>query len=172
MVLSSLAPLFLLWAIKGSTVLPDRILVTGCLAMAVVPTALLKTRIWIAKKRNDTRLLVVGTSEDHRNHVLTYLFATMLPFYRDELMGLRDLAATAVALLFIVFLFWRLNLHYINVIFAFRGHRVFTVQSPDDANPLTGKDPFVVITRRHRLAPNDRLIAYRLSNSVYLEDSE
>ncbi len=170
MVLSSLSPLFVLWAIKGSAVVPDHIFVPGCLIMAFGPTAFLQLRIWVAKRRNDTKELVVGRSEDHRSHVLTYLFATLLPFYQDELTGFRDLMATAVALLFIVFLFWRLNLHYTNVIFALRGHRVFTVFSPNDGNPLTGIEPFVLITRRYSLLNNERLVAYRLSAAVYLEE--
>ena len=71
--------------------------------------------------------------------------------------------------MFIVFLFWHLNLHYMNVFFALFNYRVFTISSPQDGNPHTGREPFVLITRRRHLSPDDRIVAYRLSDTVYLE---
>ena len=38
MVLSSISPLFILWAIRGSKLIPDRYLVAFCAGMVVVPT--------------------------------------------------------------------------------------------------------------------------------------
>lgn len=68
-----------------------------------------------------------------------------------------------------MFLFWHLNLHYMNLLFAALGYRVFTVYPPADGNPLTGKTRQAVVTRRVSLVSGDRLIAYRLSETVYLE---
>jgi hypothetical protein len=68
-----------------------------------------------------------------------------------------------------VFLFWHLNLHYMNLIFAARGFRVFTISPPADGNPLTSKNSNAFITRRVAISPGDRLVGYRLSNTVYLE---
>lgn len=56
-----------------------------------------------------------------------------------------------------------------NLIFAVRGLRVFTVYPPADGNPLTARTRHAVITRRVSLAPGERLVAYRLSDTVYLE---
>ncbi len=169
MVLSSLAPLFILWAIRGNSVIPDRWFIVACTSMAVVPGAVLYLRLCVARSRRDVRELVAGTAEDHRNHVLVYLFAILLPFYRQEVEGVRDLAAMVVALVFIVFLFWRLNLHYMNLFFALMNYRVFTVSPPQDENRHTGREPFVFITRRRSVLPGDRFVAYRLSDTVYLE---
>ena len=77
-----------------------------------------------------------------------------------------------VALGLIVFLFWRLNLHYINVLFAFGGYQVFAVFPSAEGNEYTAHDTLVVITRRRHLRPGDYCIAYRLSNTVYLERSD
>ena len=71
-----------------------------------------------------------------------------------------------------MFLFWHLNLHYMNLIFAALGFRVFTVYPPVDGNPLNGKTRQALITRRVSLVPGDRFIAYRLSDTVYLEAEE
>ena len=169
MVLSSISPLFVIWAVKGSSLIPDPYFIGLCALMIIVPNAILWLRIRIVKKQSDKRELTVGSADDHRNDILVYLFAMMLPFYSADLATWRDLGATVAALLFIVFLFWHLNLHYMNLIFAALELRVFTVYPPVEGNVLTGKTPYVVITRRVRHLPGETLIAYRLSDTVYLE---
>lgn len=169
MVLSSISPLFILWAIRGNSLIPDQYFIGFCTLMVVVPNAFLWLRIRRAKKQADRRELMVGIADDHRDHILVYLFAMLLPFYSEDLGSWRYLGAAFAALAFIVFLFWHLNLHYMNLIFAALGYRVFTVYPPADGNLMTGKTQQAVITRRVSLAAGDRLLAYRLSNTVYLE---
>ena len=172
MVLSSISPLFILWAIRGNSLVPDRWFIGFCILMVIVPNAFLWLRIRTARKQNDKREIAVGAADDHRDHILVYLFAMLLPFYSEDLGTWRDLGATLAALAFIVFLFWHLNLHYMNLIFAALGFRVFTVYPPVDGNPLNGKTRQALITRRVSLVPGDRFVAYRLSDTVYLEAEE
>lgn len=169
MVLSSISPLFILWAIRGNSLVPDRWFIVFCTLMVIIPNAFLWLRIRTAKKQADKRELTVGTADDHRDHILVYLFAMLLPFYSEDLGSWRYLGASFATLAFIVFLFWHLNLHYMNLLFAALGYRVFTVYAPADGNPLTGKTRQALITRRVSLAPADRIVAYRLSDTVYLE---
>ena len=172
MVLSSMSPLFILWGIRGTNVIPDMYFIAGCLAMATLPTGCLLLRELFAKKQDDIRSLVIGKTEDHRGHVLVYLFAILLPFYRQNFDSWRDFLALLAALVFIVFLFWHLNYHYMNVIFAIRGYRVLNVLSPDDDSAQSSMMNFALITRRSTVQPNEKLVAYRLSNTVYLEKNE
>jgi hypothetical protein len=169
MVLSSISPLFILWAIRGNCLVPDHYFIGFCTLMVLLPNVFLWLRVRTARRNNDQREVTVGSADDHRDHILVYLFAMLLPFYSEDLGTLRDLAATLAALSFIVFLFWHLNLHYMNLAFAVFGYRVFTVYPPVDGNPLTGKTRCAVITRRVSLVPNERLATYRLSDTVYLE---
>jgi hypothetical protein len=169
MVLSSISPLFILWAIRGNSLIPDGWFIGFCAVMVIVPNTFLWLRIRTAMKQADKREITVGTADDHRDHILVYLFAMLLPFYSEDLGTWRDLCATMAALAFIVFLFWHLNLHYMNLVFAAIGFRVFTVYPPADGNPLTGKTRQALITRRVSLASGDRIVAYRLSDTVYLE---
>ncbi|MFO0754575.1 MAG: hypothetical protein U0411_14775 [Thermodesulfovibrionales bacterium] len=169
MVLSSISPLFILWAIRGSSLIPDQYFVGACALMVIVPNVFLWLRIRTARKQNDKRTITVGVADDHRDHILVYLFAMLLPFYSEDISTWRDFGATLAALAFIVFLFWYLNLHYMNLLFALRGLRVFTVYPPADGNPLTAKTRQALITRRVSLPPGEQVIAYRLSNTVYLE---
>ena len=169
MVLSSASPLFILWAIRGSKRIPDPYLIGFCGAMVVLPNLFLWLRIKTAQKLQDKRELVIGSAEDHRDHLLVYLFAMLLPFYPIDTGTWRDLAALLSALTFVVFLFWHLNLHYMNILFAIRGYRVFTISSPDDGNPLSGRISQVLITRRGALTAGQHIVAYRLSDTVYFE---
>ena len=80
MTFSSLSPLFILWAVRGTKLIPDTWFIPGCLALAILPTLFLGLRIQTAMKQNDRREIVVGSVDDHRTHVLVYLFAILLPF--------------------------------------------------------------------------------------------
>ncbi len=169
MVLSSISPLFILWAIRGNALIPDRFFIGFCVLIVVLPNFFLWLRLCTARKTEDKRKIIVGKAEDHRNHILIYLFAIMLPFYSENLGNWRYLGSSIAALSFIIFLFWHLNLHYMNLLFAILGYRVFTVYPPDNGNPVTGKATLALITRRVRLLPGEPLTAYRLSDTVYLE---
>ena len=169
MVLSSMSPLFLLWAIRGNNLLPDFWFTAACVFMVVFPNIIMLVRIRMAKKQVDKRPITVGKADDHRDHLLVYLFAMLLPFYSETIGTWRDLAATLTALAFIVFLFWHLNLHYMNLLFAVFGYRIYTIDPPDDGNPLTGRSRLVLITPRVVLRTGQQVNAYRISNTVYLE---
>jgi hypothetical protein len=172
MVLGSISPLFILWAIRGNSLIPDRYFLPFCAVMIVVPNAVLWLRMRTAKKLKEKREIVVGKAEDHRDHLLVYLFTMLLPFYAVDLGTWRDFAAELTALGFIIFLFWHLNLYYLNLLFAAWGYRIYTVYPPTDDNPITGKESQVLITRRVTISPADRLVVYRLSDTVYLEMDE
>lgn len=172
MVLSSISPLFILWAVRGNRLIPDRYFLAFCGVMVIVPNAFLGMRIKAAMKLHELRELAVGSAEDHRDHLLVYLFAMLLPFYAVDYGTPRDLAALLAAVGFIIFLFWHLNLHYMNLVFAALGYRVFTVSTPADENPLSGKTGLVLITRRVAMVAGDRVTAYRLSDTVYFEVDE
>src|SRR5690349_19640912 len=93
MVLSCISPLFVLWAIRGNKLVPDRWFIPSCLALAIIPTVVLWLRLRVAIRGKDTRNIVVGEAEDHRDHLLVYLFAMLLPLYPIDTGGVRDLAA-------------------------------------------------------------------------------
>lgn len=171
MVLSSLWPLFGLLAVRGVSLISDRYFVTACIALIVIPTAFLQWRVRVARRERDIRGLAIGKAEDHRDHLLVYLFAMLLPIYAADFTTWRNFWAAVAALLFIVFLFWNLNLHYMNLLFAARGYRVFTVYAPEDTNPHTGRDAIILITRRVSLRSGAQIRALRLSDTVYFEEA-
>ena len=171
LVLSSISPLFILWAVKGVAFLPDVYFVPVCLFLAIFPTIVLLVRVRIAIGHRDTRTLQVGSVEDHRGHVLVYLFAMLLPFYRQVVDGWREFSALILALIFIVFLFWHLNFHYMNILFAIRRYHVLTIYPPQQDNKYASPDSYILITRRRSLRTGQSIVVFRLSNTVYLEKS-
>jgi len=168
MVLSSMAPLFLLWAVGGSQTLQDLYFIPACLFLAIAPTFILCRRVIVAKRNNDCQTKTIGKAEDHRDHILVYLFAMLLPLYTTNLTESREFFATLLALVFIIFLFWNLNLHYMNLLFAILGYRVFTVNR-STTNNFEDKSTFVLLSKRGFLTDGEKIEAYRLSDSVFIE---
>ena len=175
MVISSFSPLFILWAILGFggvgavEIFPERYFRIGCILLATIPTLILLQRVHIAKKHSDIQELIVDTAEDHRGHLLVYFFAMLLPLYQQEIDTYRDLIATLITLSFIVFLFWHLNLHYLNIFFAIFNYWVFTVSVQSEENLHSGRDDIVLFTLSPSFPPKTTVIAYRMSNSIFLE---
>ena len=141
LVLLSFAPLFLLLAIRGTKVLNEWWTWGICLTLIGVPLLMFLLRIWSVWRSNSVSTISVGSAEESNGHILAYLFATLLPFYRSSLEGWRDMVAIAVALLLIVGLFWHLRLHYVNVLLAIMHYQVFTVYPPQDASPYARQTP-------------------------------
>lgn len=170
MVLSSMSPLFLLWAIRGCPLFSTVTFTSLCLLAVLVPNFFLYHRIQIAKQRNDLRIIKVTEADDHREHLLVYLFAMLLPFYPAELGEWRDFFATLGAFMFIVFLFWHLNMHYMNLLFALFNYRVFTISPAQTDSQHEMDDAIVLLTKRKKLSPGMTLGAYRLSATVCFEE--
>ena len=169
MVLVSFAPLFLLMAIRGNSVLSDTWTWLGCSLFIAFPLSFLMLRIFFVWRADANDEIIVGSAEDSRSHVLGYLFATMLPFYRSSIDQWRDLLALAVALAFILLVFWCLRWHYVNWLLLVLGYHVYTVIPPEDTGHLGRRTPLVVITRRARPVVGERFYAKRVSDTVYWE---
>ncbi len=92
----------------------------------------------------------------------------LLPLYTANLANERELFAVAAAFVFIVFLFWHMNLHYMNIVFAVLGYRVYTVEmaaqrgSPGSAVVLLSK-------RNSPPLAGASIDALRLSDTVFVE---
>lgn len=175
LVISSLSPLFILWAILGFggvdavEIFPEFYFRIGCVLLATVPTLILLQRVYIARKNSDIQELFVDAAEDHRSHLLLYLFAMLLPFYQQEIDSYRDLMATLFMLSFIVFLFWHFNLHYLNIYFAIFNYWLITVSVQSNDNADSRRYDVVIFTLHHDFPPRNRFVAYQLSKSVFLE---
>jgi hypothetical protein len=168
MVVSSLAPLFLLWAVRGAPPVPDSYWISICVGLAVIPNLVLLWRWRTAKHRKDHRSVIIGEARDQSDRLLVYLFAMLLPLYTATLASERELVSVAMAFIFIVFLFWHMNLHYINIVFAVLGYRVYTVLMP--TRPGLAGTAVVLLSKRNSPPPAGELIdGLRLSDTVFVE---
>jgi len=171
MVLSSLSPLFILWAARGVPTVKDWCLWTACLLLIGLPNLVLFLRIKLARTRGDTTHLTIVKADDHKEHLLVYLFAVLMPLYDLNFGQRRELFAAFLATAFIVFLFYHLDMYYMNLVFAVLGYRVFTVY-PAQAETgfrFSRGDKFVLLTSRPYIGPNQEIDAIRISSSVYFE---
>ena len=96
-VLSSISPLFILWAIRGNSLVPDRWFTVFCTLMVVVPNIFLWLRIQTAKKQSDKQEIADGNAEDHRDRILVYLLPMLLPFYFEAIGNAGDKGASISA---------------------------------------------------------------------------
>lgn len=173
LVWSSLSPVFLLWAIRGVGVIQDRIWIPVCAVLFLLPTIILCLIFRRARASQNEKTIVISSARDQREHLLTYLFAMLIPLFDANLSGVRDIFAISIAFLFVMFLFWHMRLHYMNLIFAMWGYRIFTVEA---RGGTTKKDrdtrrlvTYAVISRRHYLPNDEPLTGYRLGGSVLVD---
>ncbi|MDE2126047.1 MAG: hypothetical protein KGJ62_05615 [Armatimonadetes bacterium] len=175
MVLGSMAPLFVFLAIRGvpaidgKPLIADPLYVSLCLILVVLPAGVLALRVYIAGKSQDFKELVVGTATDHRDHLIAYLFAMVMPLYQNNYASVRDVMAELAALVFVIFLFTHMNLHYMNLVFALADYRVYTIETEGTSNAASGRNTLVLLTKRRSLRTRQRITARRLSDTVFIE---
>lgn len=169
MVTASLAPLFVLWAIRGADGVPGEWWISFCLLAAIVPNIILFARWRIATANEDGRTIIVRSAKDQSEHILIYLFAMLIPLFGVDLGSLRVTASVLVAFLFVVFIFWHMNLHYVNVAFALFGYRVFTVEAARSREDQGMTTTVVLLSKRHSILTNSEIKAIRLSDTVLID---
>ena len=137
-----------------------------CLTLFVLPSILMFLFFKRAKRRQNSKTITVHSFKDQREHLLTYLFAMLIPLFHANLGGHRDLIAIFVALLFVMFLFWHMRLHYMNLFFASFGYRIFTVEAVSGTNQVEQAPQrfvtYAVLSKRHDLSAGELLKGWRL----------
>lgn len=162
MLLSSMAPLFLLVGIRGmNDVVDDKHLWIAVILLLIIPFFIVKLRIHFAVKSNDVFVLDVSETKNNKEYLFTYLFTVLLPLYSVTISDNREFGAIIFAICLVIFVLWNMNLHFVNILFAIQGYRVFTIESFDSA---------ILLTTRSAIPKNiNELKVHRLSNTVFIE---
>lgn len=157
MLLSSMAPLFLLVGIRGMDgVISDKHLWISIALLLVIPFIIVKLRIHYSIKSNDVFVLNISETKNNKEYLFTYLFTVLLPLYSVTINENREFGAITFAICFVIFVLWNMNLHFVNILFAVQGYRVFTIESFDSA---------ILLTTRSTIPKNIKEIkVHRLSN--------
>ena len=162
MLLSSMAPLFLLVGIRGmDNVITDRYLWLAISILLLLPYFIIKLRIHFSIKSNDVYVLDISETRNNKEYLFTYLFTVLLPLYSVTISTNREFFAIVFAICFVIFILWNMNLHFVNILFAIQGYRVYTIESFDSAILLT--------TRAVLPKKLNELKVHRLSNTVFIE---
>lgn len=166
MVFASMSPLFAIWAIKGSSQIDDILFIPICLLSIIIPNILLLARLLIVKKNNITRKKLITSVKNQDDNLLLYLFAMLIPLITGDLDSTRAIFTMIAALLFLGFLFWHLNLYYLNIVFAIFGYKMYTVFPNDSSGDFT---PFVLLTKRNWVNLNSQIDTWCISDTVFIE---
>lgn len=162
MLLSSLAPLFILVGIRGmDKIVPYWLLWVIIGVLLVIPFGVLLLRVRLSKKQDDKYTVNVKGNKLNKEYLFTYLFTVLLPLYSVTITTEKEFIAILFAIIFVVFVLWNLNLHFINIFFALKGYKVYTLPQQDSSILLT--------TRNYLDDELNTITAHRLSNSVFIE---
>jgi hypothetical protein len=117
-------------------------------------------RIKIAKKNNDKKTLYVkgGLSRD-KDYIFTYLLIVFLLFFILPDSNIREILAFVFAIAMVLFIFWNMNVLYMNPIFTILGYNVYII----------GGDSDIVLLSKRNVINSEKLIAHRISDTVYIE---
>lgn len=162
MLISSMAPLFLLIGIRGMDAVVDNnhLQITVSLLL-ILPFIIIKLRIYFARKSNDVFVLDVSDSKNNKEYLFTYLFTVLLPLYSVSINDNREFGAMLFAICLVLFVLWNMNLHFVNILFAIQGYRVYTIESYESA---------ILLTTRSSIPKNlHEIKVHRLSSSVFIE---
>lgn len=170
LVLSSMSPLFILWGIRGSSLLSTGVFSAICATLVIVSNLYLVSMVARSRAMVGKRTIEVGQADDRRQDVISYLFAMLLPFYTVDLDSWRNFAATVAAFIIVVILFTSLDLHYLNLWIAVFGYHCYQVTAPTMPNSTPRGDRVMLITKRLALHPGERITCHPVSALVVLEE--
>ncbi len=174
LVWSSLSPVFVLWAIRGTKAVDETYFTLACLVLFLAPTLALWAFWSRSVAKNTVRTLRVVKAEDPKDHILTYLFAMLIPLFQSNVDDKRQLSVAIVAFIMVMFLFWHMRLHYMNFVFALFGYSIFTVKADAGADTRGPKptDTWVIISRRSAISDGEMLTGYRLGGLVLADKAK
>lgn len=162
MLLGSLAPLFVLVGVRGmDEVISYQFLWVIIGLLLLIPFGFILIRLKIAKKVDDRHEINVNESKLNKEYLFSYLFTVLLPLYSVNVTNPKEFAAIIIAILFVIFILWNLNLHFINFFFALKGYKVYTL--PNERGGI------LLSTRPHISDTTTKISAHRLGSSVFIE---
>jgi uncharacterized membrane protein len=166
MILASLSPVFLVWAIVGMEKIPDQIFIPVCILMVLVPHYLILRRIRVSLKTGSQKEITIETAKDAREHLLTYFMPLALPVMAVSFSTWRGFSATLFLFAIMAFASWHLRVFYVNVFFALFGYRIFKIAQPPHANSHS-IDERILIAKRTHLDKGVKVMAVNLGGNVY-----
>ena len=170
MILASLSPVFLVWAIVGMEKISDWVFIPSCILLVAVPHFFILRRISVAIKTRSEKVITIESAKDAREHLLTYFMPLALPVMAVTFSNWRGFSATLFVFLIMAFASWHLRVFYINVFFALFGYRIFKITQP--VNPLSHSiDERILISKRTQLDKGTLISAVNLGGNVYYEPS-
>ena len=166
MILASLSPVFIVWAIVGMDKIEDSVFVPICILLAAVPHYFIIRRIKIALKTASEKEITIEDAKDSREQLLTYFMPLVLPIMAVSFSSWRGFYATLFLFAIMAFASWHLRVFYVNVFFAIFGYRIFRITQPE-SKLSHGIDERMLITKHIQLDKGAKLCVVNLGGNVY-----
>ena len=173
-ILSSISPVFFVSIFQTPKFVDQFYWSLTFSVLFLFPNLLMGLRWILAKRKNLTSVYNITKSEDGREHVFTYLFALIIPFFSEEIDSLFKLISFIFLMVFVVFIFWHMRLHYLNLIFALAGYKVLNirVRSHPGAHSSVAERRYILLSKDEDVEAGERLRCVRLSNHILMYDGE
>lgn len=165
---SAISPAFIIWAIRGTSLVDDYLWILCCIELFVIPNFLLLIFLWKQKQKADFKTITPNQMDNKNELVIAYLFAILLPFYQTNITSWRELAGSMFALVLIIYLFWQTNLIYLNIIFSIINCNILLLTGNDGHG---GERIFIYITRKNQVLLGNPLTAIRLTSSMLIDEN-
>jgi hypothetical protein len=167
LVLACMSPLFILLAIRGMGSIPFVFYFPACLFFAIAPNLYLLYRIYIAKKNNDRKNITIHAHSDNKDQLLTYIFAMLIPLYQASFSSINDLYAALCALIFVIYIFYHMELYYMNFWFALFDYRVLTIEADPSTSIFSTKH--VLITKKKTIIKDSTITPLRITDFLLFD---
>lgn len=165
LVIASLSPVFIVWAVLGNPKIPDNYFIPACSLFVTVPHLIILYRIKAAKRQNNFVTKKVYNSKDSKEQLLTYFLPLVLPLMAVSFQSWRAFSATIVVFIIMAFASWHLEIYYLNIFFAIFGYRIYQINS-DGTQPSTQ----VLITKRSYIPDDETIHALHLGANIFYEN--
>ena len=164
LVIASLSPVFIIWAILGNEKIPDIYFIPTCLLFVLIPHFVILSRIRVAKKEKNFSTIKIHSAKDCKEQLLTYFLPLILPLMAVSFQSWRVFAATMVILAIMAFASWHLGIFYLNLFFALFGYRIYQINN----NECQSSNQ-VLISKRSCIHSGKTIKALQLGSNIFYE---
>jgi hypothetical protein len=164
---SALSPAFIIWAIRGTTLVDNYLWILFCIELFIFPNTLLLLFLWKQSRKKDSKTITPNRIDNKKELVIAYLIAILLPFYQANITSWRELGGSIFALIIIVYLFWQTNLIHLNILFSIINCNILLLTGDDGRG---GEQSFIYLTRNDRVPLDKPLTAIRVTSSILIDE--
>ncbi len=167
LLLSSISPVFILLAIKGSNFSDENmnkyfIVALFCLiCVSIIPMV-----VCYIKLKNEKEKTILKSIQNKielcSGEYSAYIISIALPLCQNDLTNVHQLCFLIAMFIFIVFLFYVFNLYYLNIFFYLFNYKLYKIKNE--------RETFILISKKSsKDIENKSIQTKKITNSLFME---